>query len=267
MKYFRYESKTKKVNLYPFVCWHLGAKQSDENFIDEMVDKVASDPDGKWLFMGDGGECVTRTSKGDIWDQVYSPGDQIKKLVEKLTPIKSKGLFFVNGNHGHRLYKDVGLEFDEMAALGLGLPYLGISAFWQLKVNKSTYNIFTHHGKDSGVGMASKINAAQSASAIVANADAVMTAHSHIADVLNPIYRAEVSTGHNEVDPIRWRTTHQYVCGCAYDSRTGYAEEKLYPPILPAHLKIEFSGERDYKKGAKGRGVYEQNATIYRPQP
>lgn len=266
MKYFRYETKQKQVNLYPFVCWHLGAQQSDEGFIDEMIDKVASDPNGKWLYMGDGGECVTKVSKGDVWSQVYPPGEQIKKLVQKLLPIKDKGLFFINGNHGHRLYKEVGLEFDEMAALGVGLPYLGISAFWNLKINKSTYSIYTHHGKDSGVGMASKINAAQAASAIV-NADAVLTAHSHIADVISPVYRAEISAGHNEVNPIKWKAMHQYVCGCGYDSRTGYAEEKLYPPILPAHLKIEFNGERDYKKGAKGRGVYEQKATIYRPEP
>jgi hypothetical protein len=264
MKYFRYETGRKKVNLYPFVCWHLGAAQSDTGFIDEMIERVGSDPDGKWVYMGDGGECVTRMSKGDVWAQEYPPGEQIKMLVKKLLPIKDKGLFFINGNHGHRLYKDVGLEFDEMAALGVGLPYLGVSAFWNLKVNKSTYSIFSHHGKDSGVSLSSKVNAAQAASAIV-NADAVLTAHSHIAQALPPVYRAQLATGHNEVEPIQWRAMHQYVCGCGYDSRTGYAEEKLYPPILPAHLKIEFKGERDYKRGASGKGTYEQNHTVYMP--
>ena len=65
MKYFRYEAAGRHVTLYPLVCMHIGAAQSDEAFIKEHVARIAADPDGLWVYLGDGGECVTKASKGE----------------------------------------------------------------------------------------------------------------------------------------------------------------------------------------------------------
>jgi len=246
MKYFRYNTAVAQVNLYPLVCWHIGAPQSDSGFIEAMIARVADDPWARWIYMGDGGECVTKQSKGDIYTQTMSPGQQQNKLVELLTPIKAKGLFGVKGNHGSRIYKETGLDFDETMLAKLGLPYLGTAAFWQLRLrdgdeHPATFSIYTHHGIDSGVTTAAKVTKAQAFDRTYI-ADAILTAHSHIALDLPPRYYATHADSRTQnSDPIRWNATHEYICGCAYDSRTGYAEDKGYPPLLPAHLVIKFS--------------------------
>jgi len=257
MRYFRHDaSQAKAVTLYPFSCWHRGAEQSDEKFINEMIYRVKHDPTGRWIYMGDGGEVVTKSSKGDVFAQTMSPQEQLNDLVRLLKPIRDKGLFAIRGNHGHRTYKDTGLEFDESLALALGLPYLGISAFWQLRVNRSQYDIYTHHGADSGATLSSKVNAAKKPEAFI-HADAIFTGHSHIAMELPPKLAAYLDTATHAKNPIRWTETRSYIVGSAYDSRIdSYGEEKLYSPIIPSHIAVTFSGNQDREKS--------QSVTIYR---
>lgn len=252
LKYFRHETSDMEIRLYPLVCWHIGAPQSDKHFIEEMVDRVATDPKARWLYLGDGGECVTKASKGDVYTQTMSPTQQQNELVRLLAPIKDKGLFGVKGNHGSRIYKETGLDFDETLMAKVGLPYLGTAAFWHLKLrhgynNPAIFSIYTHHGVDSGVTLASKATKAQVFDRTYI-ADAIITAHSHIALDMPPRYYATLGDTRAMIDPIKWTPTHEYIAGCAYDSRTGYAEDKGYPPLLPAHIAITFSTNASGKK-------------------
>lgn len=262
-KYFRHETKESEIHLYPIVCWHIGAKQSDSAFIAEMISRIDEDPLAKWVYMGDGGECVTKQSKGDVYSQLLSPMEQQNELVRLLAPIRSKGLFGIRGNHGHRIYKETGLDWDETLLARVGIPYLGVAAYWHLKLRAGSehpaiFKIYTHHGVDSGVTIASKVTKGQVFDKIY-TADAVMTAHSHIALDMPPMYYADLADPRTVVgDPIKWLPTHRYICGCAYDSRTGYAEDAAYPPLLPAHLRIDFS--------ANSRGVKHQESTTYRQE-
>lgn len=237
MKYFKHETADEKFNLYPFVCWHIGAKQSDEKFIARMIERVDADPFGRWVYLGDGAENAIMGSKGDVYAQTMGPQEQWEVLHTLLMPIQHKGLFVVKGNHGNRTYKETGLDFDGTLARALDLPYMGTAAFMRLRVGSQRYTGFFHHGGDSGVAIASKVNAAKKPEAFV-NADVIVTAHSHVLMDLPPNYRAKLGK-----DGVEWDTQYSYIAGSAYDSRSGYAEDKLYPPIIPSHMKIEFSGE------------------------
>jgi hypothetical protein len=66
---------------------------------------------------------------------------------------------------------------------------------------------------------------------------------------LPPAYRVRLDNSHK--DPIVWETTHEFIAGSGYDSRSGYAEDKLYPPIIPSHMRIEFSGKINEGKAVK----------------
>lgn len=266
MKYLRCESRL-PVTFYPFVCWHLGAPQSDERFIEETVYRVKHDPSARWAYLGDGGECTTKLSKGDIWSQTRNIQEQFNGLVELLRPIRAKGLFGVTGNHDRRVFKETGMNFAETLMLTLALPYMGNAAFWHLLINKSLYSIYAHHGMDSGVSMASKINKAKKFEDMIL-ADAIFSAHSHICCELPPKHTALLTDDSAYAAPIKWVTTYEYVCGCAYDSRTGYAEDKGYPPLLPAHLSVTFGGGRtevrDGSHNIRGRPAKTQTCTIWR---
>lgn len=243
--YIKFKFDTKRlglkqpaIRLYPIVCMHVGASQCDEKFIKEHIKRIKDDPAAYCVYMGDGGECVTKSSKGSIYEQILSPQQQHDVVVEWLEPIREKMLFGVRGNHGHRVFKDSGLSFDKNLCHRLGIPYMGISAFVNMVVNRSSYDLFFHHGSDSGTSMQGKITKAESFARFV-DADALFTAHSHACVDVPP---AALMSIDNATCKVRTKLRHQYVCGCAYDSRTGYAEEKAYSPILPAYLSVELDG-------------------------
>lgn len=262
MDFLRFKYDTRKLGLkesviriYPFVCWHLGSTRSDITFIRQMIKRVKSDPNGRWVYLGDAGECVTRLSKGNIYKQLLSPQQQQDVVVELLEPIKAQGLFGVRGNHGNRIDKETGLSFDATLCHRLGIPYVGTCAFVNLIVNRSTYDLFFHHGTDSGTPLASKIKRAEDFARFI-DADAIFTAHSHVAADLQP---AALLKANNDLCEVETKLRNQYICGSAYDSRGDYAMEKGYPPLLPAHLCVEFDG-----RIIEGRAQYNQKCESFR---
>jgi hypothetical protein len=235
---------------------HVGAAQCDMKFIKQHLKRLRDDPNGFGVYLGDGGECVTKLSKGDIYKQLCGPQRQMDLLVEEvLGPVKDKLLFGIRGNHGNRIDKEVGLSFDKSLCHRLGIPYLGISAMVNMSVNRSTYDCFFHHGTDGGIPLTSKISKHEHFGKFI-DADALFTAHSHVAVDLPPqtLYSAD---NHNL--RIKTKLRHGYICGSGYDSRTGYAEEKAYPPILPSYLVVQFDG-----RIVEGKAQYGQKCEIFR---
>ena len=259
---FRETPASGELRIYPFVCWHRGVKESNLGFIKEMVQRVADDEDARWIMLGDLGDCVTRHSKGDLFSQTIPPQLQMEEVVDLLEPVKGKGLFGVEGNHGARIYRETGMTFDKTLCTLLGIPYAGISAFVDLRVYDTRYDVYVRHGLTSGATMGGKVKRAIDADSGIL-ADAVLTAHSHIAGEIEPETMAYLPAQGNSV---KWRTKRRYICGSSYDSRTGYAESKGYSPIIPAHVCVGFRGwERGTAKVA--RGVKEQSFTVYRVDP
>ena len=227
------------IRLYPIACLHIGAAQSDYKFIQEHLARIKKDPAARWIYMGDGGECVTLGSKGDMAGQLLNPQLQMEMLCDLLSPIADKGLFGVRGNHGHRVYKVTGLSFDHNLCSRLGIPYMGSATFANFVVNRSSYDGYFHHGMQSGTSLRAKVGKAEAFGAFI-DADLIVTAHSHVAMELHP---SALLSCDNKNKKEYTRMRHQYICGSAYDSRTGYAEDKGYSPLLPAMLSIDMSGK------------------------
>lgn len=281
LKYIRKEVKPREqglapyVNLYPLPCLHVGAEQSDVIFIRRHIKRIKDDPNALWVYMGDGGECVTKTSKGSIWEQLYSPEEQLEILIELLSPIKEKCWFGIRGNHGNRIDKETGLSFDSGLMRALGAPYMELQTWASLKINRSQYGLFFHHGIDSGITHQAKINKAEQFTKYI-DADALFTAHSHIANNPSPAVLMRYNDARMAVET---KLRHQYICGCGYDSREGYAAEKAYTPLLPAFIRVTFHGSiingyakihQDYIKYASDgqhavNGVYRKREILYGP--
>lgn len=252
MRYIRFSINGPEVHLYPFVCWHIGAKQSSEAFIAEVIRQVKEDPLARWIYMGDGGECVTKASKGNIYEQLMSPGDQLRVVADLLKPIKEKGLYGIRGNHGNRIDKETGLGWDEVLCSRIGIPYLGVSAMASIDLSHSTsrlpVSLYTHHGSASAVTPAGKMSAGHKAEKFIL-ADVILTAHTHACgEAWPPKHFAYVD---NRERAIKWFTSRLFVCGSAYDSRSGYAEEKMYDPLLPSHLEITLKAVRRTRENAR----------------
>ena len=91
MSYIRYTFDTKKlkiepyINIYPLPCMHVGAAQCDMEFLTDHIDRIKTDPNARVVYMGDGGECVTKYSKGEVYKQLCSPQRQQVWAVRALT--------------------------------------------------------------------------------------------------------------------------------------------------------------------------------------
>ena len=239
MEYIHFNfHKERTIRIYPLPCLHVGVPQSDVKFIKEHLERIQKDPIARWVYMGDGGDCVTKHSKGGIYEQILSPQQQHDLLVSLLAPIRHQGLFGVRGNHGNRVYKETGLSFDKNLCHRLAIPYLGVSALANIIVGRSSYDLYFNHGTDSGERIQPKVSKAEKFKEFI-NADALFTAHSHICIELPP---AVLLQADNIKQIVRTKLRHQYICGTGYDSRTGYAEDKGYGPLLPAYCSVEFDG-------------------------
>jgi len=201
--------------------------------------------------MGDGGECVTKLSKGNIFEQTLSPQEQHDYLYDTLWPIKEKGLWGIRGNHGNRIDLETGLSFDKSLMTALAVPYLNVSGIGNIRVNRSSYDVFTHHGAPSGAALQAKVMAAKKAYHVLA--DLRITGHSHVAMDLDPEF---YSYADNTAMRILKRPVHQVIAGCAYDSSVaGYAEEKLYSPILPGRAVIRLGGKKNVGDGHPEKSI------------
>lgn len=251
MRYFRYDVPDNAIDLYPFVCWHIGAVQSSEKFIRKVIAEVKENPRARWLYMGDGGECNIKESKGDVYAQTMSPGDQLDHLAALLEPIKDKGLGGVDGNHGYRIYRATGVNWDKTLCSRLSIPYLGVSCLGQIVLHTerntsatAPVSVFATHGAGSGTTVGGKVTAGMRPLAFV-DADIVLTAHSHLCSDPAKQHRVSIKA---EEKRLEWRVQHPFVCGSAYDSRLGYAERNGWNVILPEHLRIEIRARRVSKQ-------------------
>ena len=248
MRYFRVLIKGPRVNLYPLVCWHLGAKQSSRPFIDMIIKEIQNDPLAKWIYMGDFGDCVVKNSKGNIYEQLASPGDQLREAVDITESIRDKGLFGIRGNHGNRVDKEVGVGWDEMLCARMGIPYLGVAALVEFVLNPKgscvkLFTVYVHHGSAGAVSPGGKMAAAVRPFDYVLS-DVVLTSHTHAAIRTIPRVFAYAAEG-----KIKYRQNRGWACGSGYDSRSGYAEEKMYSPMLPAHIRLRVEAKRFQRNG------------------
>jgi hypothetical protein len=233
------------------------------DFIKRLVKRVEKDPLALWVYMGDGGECVTKTSKGNIYEQLMNPGDQLRTFARLVEPIRDKGIIGIRGNHGNRIDLASGIGWDEILCSRIGIPYAGIAAFWGLQLNngnkRTGVSIYMHHGAGGALTPMGKIKAATKPLEIVA-ADICLTGHTHgCGEVWPPRVIASLD---NNQKRIKWTHARAFACGSAYDSRSGYAEEKMYPPIIPEQLCISIKQVRKTKNGKERLGIDVQHEIV-----
>jgi predicted phosphodiesterase len=256
-----------ELHLYPFGDWHIGSAQCNIDFIKRLVKRVADDPLGLWIYMGDGGEVVTKTSKGSLFEQTLSPGDQIRAFAKLVEPVADKGLVGVCGNHGRRVDMSVGMGWDEVLCSRIGIPYAGVAAFIGFQLNnggkRSAVSVYVHHGAGGSITPVGKMNAATKPQQFV-NADIILTGHTHAAGEIFP--PRIIASLDNQQKRIRWTHSRCYATGSAYDSRSGYAEEKMYPPIVPEQLCLTIKQVRK-TKNKKERLSIDTQMEIIRDHP
>lgn len=185
-----------------FTLWHitdthLGAADTDEESLLELVKQIDKDPKARWTFGGDLGDLI---GTGDRrWhphqlperyrDAMFEPGGMVEETIqhglEIFDPIRDKMLAWIGGNHERSARKYMGdreIGLEVCRELGFPSRYLGYGGFirWEWKMNGKSIStiIDMHHGWQGGRKPGSKMNQAELEFSF-SNADIILRGHSH----------------------------------------------------------------------------------------
>jgi len=137
---------------------------------------------------GDFCENVVEGSPG-IYSQTDIPNVQFKNSVELLTPMASKLLFAIPGNHEARTMRRSGFDIAEALAHRVGIPYFPDYCFCTIKWRGMKFRIVAHHGTGAAASPGGQRNAARKDMPWV-GADMYWTGHLH-QPIVDVVYRAD----------------------------------------------------------------------------
>jgi len=221
MKVFRYILKEENPTIIPISDTHIG----DKNFNKKELIKYLEKAD--YILLN--GDIMNTATKNSVsFEYGSDPSDDLNKAVEIFKPYAHKILSVTEGNHEHRIAKEVGLSLTQLFCHQLGIidKYAGISAYLFLNVGskKINYKIYHSHGFGGGRSVGAKSNKLYDMSKIC-DADVYIISHTHQqqnfpADYIRPNLRKY------KLEQI----TQYFINSGAFMSYGGYGETYMYPP-------------------------------------
>lgn len=234
-----------KVEIIPLPCIHYGHPAHHDMLLKWAINYIAKEPYRFGLFLGDMIENGVINSKGNPYDDLMSPGNQLNDIIEKFKPIKDKIIAVLRGNHENRTIRTVGIDPGGIIAYGLDVPYLGIEGIVKLQFGKDkwdgkqiTYSIYAHHGWGNGRTMGAKVNTLDRMTQRVEGCDVYLMAHSHQmlaypSGVYTVVPRAKAQ--------VKLTQRLMVMCG-SFLGGAEYAAEKGYQPTVPGTVIITLLG-------------------------
>lgn len=189
--FLRFDALDKKnIHLFVIADTHLGLAGSREDYLQTAIDYINNTPNSYILINGDLIDGVNRTSKGDIFRQLYSPDEQVDRVVKMLTPVKDKILAAISGNHEKRAD---GHDYMREIARRLSVNHHPIATLLELRVGQKknnkpyTYTIYATHGYGGGATKGAKANKLERYSNVIVS-DVLIVSHYHESITANRIF-------------------------------------------------------------------------------
>jgi len=257
-------SHFEEVELVPVADVHIGNPNCDEESFKKTIDYILEEPDNPrrarvCILNGDLTESVTRNSKGNVFEQTYSPQTQIAMMIKYLEPLAKtskkypmgKILSYCAGNHDFGRYNDTGITSAETIAVKLDLQERfsndGCYSFVTCKriqesgpVGFTVYNQHMTGGASTVGGKANRVS--RISSGIIA--DIIVGSHVHTPltfkeDIIVPRFSTRSLT----------QKTITYVVTNAFLRYSDYAERAGMKPASISVPKIIWRQERTSQRG------------------
>lgn len=184
------EDHPNKLTVVPLADAHYGSPEFNETRWHEAVKRIQDDPDCYCVLVGDLLDTALRSSVGDVYRAVASPGEQKEWLIGELTPIKDKILGAVGGNHERRMVRETDTDplYDVMLTLGRENVYRQNICFMQIKLTskckgkdkqRQEFSFLITHGAGGGQYIGSSANKVQNFAMSFEGIDCVISGHTH----------------------------------------------------------------------------------------
>jgi len=113
----------KELLIVPISDVHFGSPLFSLHHWKKTINLIQDTPNMFVYLNGDLCDTAIAGGKSDVYSQVKSPGHQRDWMIEQLTPIKSRILGMVAGNHENRIYNATGIDISQDIAKALHVPY------------------------------------------------------------------------------------------------------------------------------------------------
>ena len=212
--HFTYTSD-KKVHLYIVSDAHIGAHGFDEKAFRRYLRTIENDPLAAVIILGDLIDNATLNSKGCVYSQRMMPQKQIEKIIELLYPIREKIIFFCDGNHEERTFRQTGSDPGYTLCLGLECidKYNYVHGFITINAKGKTYRVYATHN----------IGKAETKLKTIARAhpdcDLVLGGHIHqtkVVSVAQQLHSGKIKTTY-AVTGGAWLRDESYAISAAYE--------------------------------------------------
>lgn len=257
-------SRPDKFNIYPLGDVHLGSVHSDEDAIERQVEKIKNEENAYWIGMGDYCDSITKNDKrfemGGLASWVKANDiieSQRKRAVQLFTPIKSKCLGLLTGNHEESLHQANQDDITRHICDDLGVPYLGYSCFLVLKFTRfrSVWQLIIHawHGAGAAQTEGARLNRLMRLVNEI-EADVYLMGHLHAMTQHTPdrlVFRNGKVKSEKLAATITGSWLRAYTQMSADNEAISYAEKKGYKPsrigcpvvhVEPDHQEFSIEG-------------------------
>lgn len=223
--HFFYESAD-EVHLYIVSDVHIGAHGFDKRSFLQYIARIQADDKAAVIVLGDMIDNATQGSKGCVFSQRMMPQKQIERIIEYLTPIKDKVIFWCGGNHEERTFRQTGSDPGYTMCLGLNCldKYNYVHGFITIKAKGKKYKLYATHN----IGKAERKLKTMARSH--PDCDAILGGHIHQAKVV-PVAQ-QLHNG-------KIKTTYA-VTGCAWLKDESYSISAAYEPVSMEQPVIVF---------------------------
>lgn len=240
--------QNKDLTIYPISDVHLGASEHMEREWSDFCVRILSEPNSYVILGGDLINNATRSSVSNIFEECLRPREQKRIMAEMLSPIKSKILCAVTGNHERRSAKDADDDptYDIMCKLDLEHLYRENLAFLKLQfgnpsmsgMKRPTYVLAVTHGSGGGMLTGGSVNRNERFGYVLDGVDCLVVGHTHKPFVTQPS-KIKIDP-HNNLVKVK---PFKVVSSTSWLKYGGYAAQKMLLPSSHAPQQITLCGK------------------------
>lgn len=221
MKIFRYTLEEERPLIIPISDTHIGDELFDKASLLHYLEKA------DYLILN--GDIMNTATRNSVSFQYGSnPQKDLDEAVKIFAPYAHKILSVTEGNHEHRVAKEVGLSLTQLFCHQLGIldKYAGIASYLFLNVggSKVNYKIFHTHGYGGGRSVGAKSNKLTELDGSI-DADIYIISHTHQPQHFPQGYRRPNMRKYTVQTVTRW-----YINSGAFLHYGGYGERFNFRP-------------------------------------
>lgn len=253
-------NKARNIEIKVLSDLHIGSPKCIISELKKEIDIIAKDPNCYVLL---GGDLIDNGTKGSVnpYGDVMSPMDQMKLVIDILSPIKTKILGICQGNHEERTYKESGTDLTWFLAKEFGLEDsydpVGLCLFVRFgnikrglknassagrssRTSQSIYSIYMTHGSGGGSTIGGKANALHKRGSMI-SCDVICMGHTH-----QPMTWKEDTfvANNNSRKLVRKETT--YVMTGSWLDQEDYSQKLGMAPTSRSLPVIELNGSTEF---------------------